>query len=46
MTLKNKSIITVFLLLISLLLGCYLSGFILLQWLGLDKTPFAAHNMV
>lgn len=39
MTLKNKSIVTVFLLLISLLLGCYLSGFILLQWLGLDKTP-------
>ena len=39
MTLKNKSIITVVLLLISFLLGCYLSGFILLQWLGLDKTP-------
>lgn len=39
MTLKNKSIITVVLLLISFILGCYLSGFILLQWLGLDKTP-------
>ena len=39
MTLKTKSIITVVLLLISFILGCYLSGFILLQWLGLDKTP-------
>ena len=39
MTLKNKSIITVVLLLISFILGCCLSGFILLQWLGLDKTP-------
>ena len=39
MTLRNKFIITAILLLLSLVAGSYLSGFILLQWLGLDKTP-------
>ena len=38
MTLRNKFIITAILLLLSLVAGSYLSGFILLQWLGLDKT--------
>ncbi|HHX2530894.1 type IV secretory system conjugative DNA transfer family protein [Neisseria sp. P0001.S005] len=39
MTLRNKFIITAILLLLSLVAGSYLSSFILLQWLGLDKTP-------
>lgn len=40
MTIRNKFIFTVVLLLFFIILGCYLSGFILLQWLNLNKTPF------
>ena len=39
MTIRNKSIFSLLLLLAALIAGSYLSGFILLKWLGLDKTP-------
>lgn len=46
MTLRNKFIITAILLLLSLVADSYLSGFILLQWLGLDKISLGTDDMV
>ena len=39
MSTRNKFIVSLILLLIVSAAGSYLSGFILLKWLGLDKTP-------
>ncbi|WP_416192465.1 type IV secretory system conjugative DNA transfer family protein [Neisseria sp. CCUG12390] len=39
MTLRNKAVLSVFLLLLTFIIGSWFSGFILLKWLGLNKTP-------